>query len=309
MPALKLFIFACIILSLNLVGCQGRPEIPAFDSKIAYDLLKKQCEFGPRTPNSEAHEQCEKYLFDWLAETTAICRTQKFVYCDSAMGDTLRLTNIIASFNPKNKQRLLLAAHWDCRPWADQEADSTLHNKPILGANDGASGVAILLTIARLLQQNSPPIGIDIVLFDGEDYGSDKFPERWLLGSKYFVKNLGGYKPIGVILLDMVGDSDLRIYRENYSQINARWLNDLFWKAAEIEKASHFSPEVKHTILDDHIPFLQAGIPAIDIIDMDYQYWHTLKDTPDKCSPGSLEEVGRVVLRIIYDKELKLAGK
>ncbi len=282
----------------------SHPRLPSFDSKRAFEYIEQQCAFGPRTPNSPAHDRCREYLLQKLQETTPICRRQQFIHIDNKKNDTLRLTNLIASFNPEHKTRILFCAHWDCRPRADKESDTSLHRQPVLGANDAASGVAVLLVMAEIMKFHRPPIGVDIVFFDGEDYGRDDYPEGWLLGSKYFVRNIGGYRPSAVILLDMIGDSDLQIHREYYSNTHARWLVDKFWKAAKIENAAHFFDDVKHTVLDDHVPFLQAGFPAIDIIDMDYPFWHTLADTPDKCSESSLGEVGRTLVRFVYDPEI-----
>lgn len=292
-----------LTLVVLLSACSG-PKIPNFDGKHAFEHIETQCAFGPRTPNSPAHDQCREYLLRTLQEAAPICRIQQFIHIDTLKKDTLHLTNLIASFNPKHKTRILLCAHWDCRPWADKEPDTTLHRLPVPGANDGASGVAVLLVMADIMKSNVPPIGVDIVFFDGEDYGRDDYPEGWLLGSRYFVQNIGGYRPAAVILLDMIGDSDLQIYREYYSNNHARWLVDKFWTAAKIEGAGHFFDEVRHTVLDDHVPFLQAGIPAIDVIDMDYPFWHTLADTPDKCSESSLGEVGRTLVRFVYDSKI-----
>jgi len=264
----------------------------------------EQCEFGARTPNSEAHRQCEDYLYNKLAACSGVYRKQKFVHYDKRRGDTLRLTNLIASFNPDYSRRILLCAHWDCRPWADSEEDSSRHSMPVPGASDGASGVAVLLMIAEIFKENPPPMGVDIIFFDGEDYGQAGKPDEWLLGSKYFTKNIGGYRPQYAVLLDLIGDADLNIHKEYYSQMKAGWLVSRIWKAAALEGAEHFFPDIKHSVYDDHIPFLEIGIPAVNIIDMDYKWWHTIEDTPDKCSAESLAEVGRVVLRLIYDKDL-----
>jgi glutaminyl-peptide cyclotransferase len=301
-------ISAAIFFILFLAGCQKNIP-PFFDENKAFRYLSEQCDFGPRNPNSQAHSRCLNYLHEKLAATTNICRLQQFAYYDSVLKDSLRLTNIIASYNPKSQRRVLLCAHWDSRPWADRDPDSSAHNKPIIGANDGASGVAILLELSQILKDNPPPIGIDIALFDGEDYGTESHFDGWLLGSKYFTQNLGGYRPILMVLLDMVGDSDLQIYKEQYSSNYAGRYVDLIWKMAALEKAAHFLPDKKHSVYDDHIPFLQAGIPAVDLIDMDYKYWHTLADTPDKCSAASIGEVGRVLVRLIYDNNLGLESK
>lgn len=291
-----------LIMTMFISGCDIS-GIPEYDRHKAYSYLREQCEFGARVPNSEAHKQCEDYLYLKLSATTSVCRKQKFIYYDQIRDDSLYLTNIIASYNPEDKHRILLCAHWDCRPWADEETDSSLHSQPVMGANDGASGVAVLLVIAEIFKNNPPPVGVDIVFFDGEDYGQSGNPDQWLLGSKYFVKNIGGYRPYYVILVDLIGDSDLNIHKEQYSQTHASWLVSRVWKAAALENAEHFLPDIGKSIYDDHIPFLEIGIPAVDIIDIDYESWHTIHDTPDKCSPESLGEVGRVVLRMVYDKE------
>jgi len=285
-------------------GCGG-DGIPAFDQDRAFDYLVKQCEFGPRVPNSQAHSLCAEYLFKELSAKATVCRRQSFVYIDYFRGDTLHLTNLIASFNPDRGDRVLLCAHWDCRPWADHDPDSSLHNQPVMGANDGASGVAVLLELAGIFQAEPPPFGIDIVLFDGEDYGQNGSEEGWLLGSKYFAENIGRYRPQYVILLDLIGDADLNIHREYHSQTYAGPLVSRIWKAAAQEKATHFYPDIVHAVYDDHVPFLMLGIPAANIIDMDYQWWHTVSDTPDKCAASSLGEVGRVILRLLYDRNLQ----
>ncbi len=284
-------------------GCSQ--SIPKFDKAKSYNYIIEQCAFGARVPNSEAHDKCEDYLFDKLSEFSENVRRQKFTYYDSSRADTLHLTNLLASFYPEETQRILLCAHWDCRPWADKEADSSLHNQPVMGANDGASGVALLLTLAEIIKNNPPGMGVDIIFFDGEDYGKYNESDEWLLGSKYFTENIGNYHPMYVILVDMIGDSDLNIHKDYYSNTYSGWLTNRVWKAAEIEQAEHFHPDVLHTVYDDHVPFLLIGIPAVDIIDMDYKWWHTLKDIPENCSPESLDEVGRVVIRVLYDKELR----
>ena len=300
---LRISSMAAILVVVIALSCSR--TVPKFDSSQAFSYLEKQCDFGARVPNSEAHEQCADYLYNELAKSAEVCRYQKFTYYDSVRSDTLHLTNIIASFNKNDTRRILLCAHWDSRPWADKDPDSSLHNNPVMGANDGASGVAILLTIAKIFRKHPPAMGVDIILFDGEDYGEYETQDGWLLGSKYFASHIGNYHPSYVVLLDMVGDSSLDIHKDYYSNAYAGWLVNKVWKAAEAENASHFYPDIKHTVYDDHIPFLELGIPAVDIIDMDYDWWHTIQDTPDKCSPESLGEVGRVVLRLIYDKQFR----
>jgi glutaminyl-peptide cyclotransferase len=289
-----------LLLLLLFTGC-GK-SIPSFNNDVAFEYLVKQCSFGPRVPNSEAHEQCERYLYSTLGQYADLVREQEFNYYDQDRGDMLHLTNIIASFNKDKPDRILLCAHWDSRPWADKDPDSTKHNQPVMGANDGASGTAVLLTLAEIFKHHPPPMGIDVILFDGEDYGDYNVQENWLLGSKYFVSHIGNYRPQYVLLLDMIGDADLDIHKDLNSYAYANWLVNRIWKAANATGAEHFYPDLKHSIYDDHVPFLEAGIPAAVIIDMDYKWWHTTNDLPENCSAESLGEVGRVVLKLLYDK-------
>ena len=287
----------------------SRSNSPDFLGDRAFDYLQKQCQLGPRYPGSEGHEKAKNYLLDILKSYTNLVKEENFSFSAEGRNDSLKRKefnsiNIIASFYPEEAKRVLLCAHWDSRPFADQEKDSSLHSQAILGANDGASGVAVLLEIASIISKKKPKWGVDIVLFDAEDYGSKERGVDYCLGSKYFAKNLGEYRPFFAILLDMVGDKDLEIYKEGYSQLYAERVNDLVWKTAFELKIENFKDSVRHFIVDDHLSLISAGIPCIDIIDFDYPYWHTLSDTPDKCSPQSLEKVGKVITKILYDGKL-----
>ncbi len=288
---------------LLICACSAK-QAPLFDGNRAYGDLIAQCQFGSRAPNSPAHDKTADFLFQSLSSTTDICRRQPFTYYDSLTGSTLNLVNIIASYNKENKRRILLCAHWDSRPRAEQEPDSLRRNEPIIGANDGASGTAVLLELGRIFKANPPPVGVDIVLFDGEDYGLNGREDGWFLGSYYFARNLGGYRPRAAILLDMVGDSNLGIYREAYSEKYAKDVNDYIWQIAKEKGITAFNDSVKHAISDDHIPLLSNRIKAIDIIDFDYPYWHTQEDTPDKCSPASLKTIGDLISAAIYDPRI-----
>jgi glutaminyl-peptide cyclotransferase len=219
----------------------------------------------------------------------------------------LHYTNIISSFNLEATTRILLLAHYDSRPWADEEPDSALHSTPVPGANDGASGVAVLLEIARQMKSAPPAVGVDILFTDGEDYGRHRDPDGFLHGARYFASHLpAGYHPVFGILLDMVGDAELELRKEQFSLEFAPDVVDLVWSAAGALGVFQFTDRVQGRVTDDHLPLNRAGIPTIDIIDFDYpdetnRYWHTLQDTPDKCSPESLGAVGRVLLKVLYE--------
>jgi len=277
---------------------------PQFDQERAFNDLHKICEFGPRIANTEEHLACGQFIYEQLKLTTEICRIQEFTVYDSLFGIERKMFNIVASFYPDSKKRIMLCAHWDSRPISDRDPDTTKYNLPILGANDGASGVAVLLEMSRILKNNEPPVGVDIVLFDGEDYGSKDWPGGWLIGSKYFAENLGGYRPRLAILIDMIGDADLNVYREGISEMYAKDLNDYIWTIAKEIGSPVFIDAVKDTITDDHVSLLSKGVKTIDIIDIDYPYWHTQEDTPDKCSAESLGEIGKVLIAAIFDERI-----
>jgi Zn-dependent M28 family amino/carboxypeptidase len=234
-------------------------------------------------------------------------RLQNFAHVGYG-GERLDLTNIVASFNPSASTRLLLCAHWDTRPRAEHDENKSRRKEPMLGANDGASGVAVLLEIAGLLHQTPPPVGIDIALFDGEDYGREGDPDSYLLGARYFASTKPrDYVPRFGILLDMVGDRMLELPKEQNSVRLAPDVVDLVWETARQLGVSQFVPDRGEEILDDHIPLNDAGIKTIDIIDFDYpdqtnRYWHTHQDTIEHCSAESLGAVGTVLTHVIYSQ-------
>lgn len=278
-----------------------------FDGKSAYAFLVKQTEFGPRGPGLPGHAKCSSYLLNELRQFADVARPQDFQYT-LPDGKAVTLTNFIASFNPKSDKRILISAHWDTRLWADKDPDKKNWTKPISGANDGASGVAIILEIARQLKNTPPQVGVDLVLFDGEDLGKSGQPESFSVGAKYFIAN----RPVWVnpqlgINLDMVGDRSLAIYREQNSEQMAPEVQKLVFSTAKELGVTQFIDEPGEEVTDDHLPLNDAGIPTIDLIDFQYpdesnKYWHTLADTPDKCSAESLSAVGRVVVSVIYSR-------
>jgi hypothetical protein len=293
-------LFLCFSV-LSLTGCA--PKAPPFDGQAAYGELLKQCSFGPRNPGSEGHRACGEYLAGRLRELTDEVVEQRFTHRDSASGDSFELTNYIGIVNPKQGKRVLLAAHWDTRPRADRDPDPANREKPILGANDGASGVSVLLELARMFQKTRPAVGVDIVFFDGEDYGREGELGDYFLGSQYFARHLGPYRPEYGILLDMVGDKDLSIPLEANSLRAAPLVMEKIWKAARVLNVPAFKQTQGPAVSDDHIPLLMAGIPVVDLIDFDYPRWHTLGDTPEATSPASLSAVGRVVALVVYSEK------
>lgn len=277
---------------------KARLVAPNFDSSRAFADLKKQVAFGPRVPGTKGHAGCR----DWIvAELEKSCpgtvRRQDTTVL--VRGQRIPLTNIGARINPDAATQILLCAHWDTRPTADQEIDPAKRKRPIDGANDGASGVAVLLELARNFAEKKPDVGVQFVLFDGEDYGPGI--ENMFLGAKAYAAKPLFPKPTFGILIDMIGDKNLGIYRELNSDAVAPDINTLVFKAAKDLGVPAFVDEPKHEILDDHLALIQKGWKVIDLIDFDYGPWHTLDDTVEQCSPASLKAVGDVLNKVVRD--------
>jgi len=249
---------------------------------------------GPRNPGSKGHSDCRTFLVRELSRLADTLIVQDF----SVEGVPGVMSNIIARFKPEAEKRIVLCSHWDTRPWADLDPDPKNRSTPIVGANDGASGVAVLLELAGILSSAPPGKGVDIVLFDGEDSGEAGRPHSFCLGSGYYVKHMVVPRPLYGILVDMIGDSNLDIYVEQYSMALAPQVVGLILESAR--GSSSFHSSVRHSIHDDHLSLIESGIPCAAIIDFDYEHWHTLQDTPDKCSARSLKTVGDVLLRMVY---------
>jgi hypothetical protein len=301
-------IYIILLFSFQLLFCGD--GIPQFDEQKAFSYLRKQCEFGPRNPGSDGAKNCLKFLEHELSTFANKVVRQPFQHFDKRTKKPYLMTNLIASFNSKESQRIFFAAHWDTRPIADRDPDPNNRNTPILGANDGASGVAVLLEIARNLSLSPPEIGVDIILFDGEDFGEEGDLNEYFLGSRVFAENAVNYKPRYGILVDMVGDAQLTIPVEGFSQEFLPHVVNKVWSVAESLGEYNFERTLGSYINDDHKMLIEKGIPCIDLIDFAYpdeshRYWHTLEDTPDKCSPESLGSVGRVLLNVIYGEQLK----
>lgn len=291
--------------------------VPHFNADSAYYYVDKQVSFGPRVPGTKAHSACLKWLtkkFDQYSDTVIVQKFKARTY-DKVVrnGD-----NIIASFNPENKKRILLMSHWDSRPFADHDPDPSKRRTPIDGANDGASGVGILLEIARQFTLQKPTVGVDIVLFDLEDWGPPTDlkmykEEYWGLGSQYWAKNphVYGYSAQFGILLDMVGAKDPTFRKEGYSRDYARYYLDKVWSTAQdLGYGNYFISEDGPAISDDHVFVNEyAKIPSIDIIDLRpessnqtfFEYWHTTGDNMSIIDKESLKITGIVLLSVVYN--------
>ncbi len=273
-----------------------------FDADKAWEHLQAQLAFGPRNPGSEGHRLCLRYLEAELKKYARTLDLQPFSAVIPGTSQTVSLSNVIAGFYPEHPRKILLCAHWDTRPWADQDPDPQNRKKPVPGANDGASGVAVLLEIARCLAARDPGIAVEIALFDGEDMGREGHLNEYLLGSREYASRLQLPLPEAALLLDLVGDRDLRIPQELYSlQSSPTLVREIFAIAAAFGK-KEFDPRPGTAVYDDHIPLMQAGIPVVNLVDFEYKFWHTMEDVAQNCSAASLKAVGDVVLTWIYQR-------
>ena len=304
---MKHHIHLMIFLLASSIGCQTR--IPVFNGDAAFTHLVAQCDFGPRNPGSVGHQKALDYFLNVLTTLADTVSTQSFTEIMPRSKQKVEMHNIIAQFNPKAKKQIMISAHWDTRPWGDRSLSIMRKDQPILGANDGASGVAILLELAKVLHDNPQKIGVNLVLFDAEDFGSSGDSWSYCKGSQYFAKNLPITLPEYAINLDMVGDANLEIYIERISYKQNPSLVLELWGLAEELKLSGFKKMAKHSIFDDHVPLYElAGIPAVDIIDFDYpdektNYHHTYNDIVENCSPESLRQVGTLMVHHIYNQQ------
>jgi len=289
--------------------------VPEFDAASAYGFVKKQIEFGPRVPGTPAHAACADWLAKTLKQWTPDVVVQPFE-AKAFDGTLLEGRNIIASFNVEAADRILLCAHWDSRPFADHDPDPGNRYKPVMGANDGASGVGVLLEVARQLSLEKPGSGVDIVLFDLEDYGEHRdwrgeaSSDSWCLGSQHWSRNphRPGYKARYGVLLDMVGASDAVFPMDGTSMYFAPAIVKMVWAAARgLGYSRYFRDRESDPLIDDHLYVNRiARIPTIDIIHYDpdsgafASSWHTIGDTLDKIDAGTLRAVGRTLLALIY---------
>ena len=298
-----------------------QPLGPAFMADSAYQFCQQQCDFGPRTMNSEAHEQCAQWIISKFAQY-GMAVTPQQATLKGYDGTPLKSTNIIASYLPEQDDRLLLCAHWDSRPWADNDPDENNHKTPVLAANDGASGVAVMLEIARLLSSDTLKLGVDFVCFDAEDWGVPQWSDAtdtgdsWALGAQYWAANCPKQQARKYrfgILLDMVGGQGAQFYKEGMSMQYAANVVEKVWLAAQVVGfGSMFPAQTGGNITDDHIPVnTVAKIPCIDIIPYypDCQQssfgptWHTVSDDMEHIDRNTLQAVGQTVIQVLFSEK------
>jgi hypothetical protein len=292
-----LWLLAC----LPGVACRGdRARHREFNGEQALSYVQQQVAFGPRIPRTPPHEREGDWILAHLRSTADTVIVQAFAHV-TRRGDTLHLRNFIGRFRPRATERVLYLAHWDTRPHADQSANLAAQRLPVPGANDGASGVAVLLGVADALKAKPPAAGVDLLFVDGEDYGDFADSTEVLIGSRYFAAHLPpGDPPLFAVLFDMIGDKDLDIYYEGNSETGAPEVVDRVWRTAhDLGYDRYFLRGIKHTLIDDHVSLQHAGIHTIDVVDFDYPFWHTTEDTIDKVSAASLQIVGDVAVAVL----------
>ena len=296
---------SCVVVLVAL-GCQARAgdggskSAVEFNGRTALTYVEKQMSFGPRIPNKPGHQLEADWLLTELRARADTVIVQEITH-RLRNGEVLHLRNFFARFRPEATERVLFLAHWDTRPMADKSANLARQRMPVPGANDGASGVAVLLGVADALKARPPASGVDLLFVDGEDYGDFADTSDVLIGSRWFAAHQPpGYQPLFAVLFDMVGDKDLQIYQEGQSLAFAPEVVQRVWRvAAERGHDRQFIPSVRHTLTDDHVSLQKAGIHAIDVVDFDYPYWHTTDDTLDKVSAESLQIVGDVAVALV----------
>jgi glutaminyl-peptide cyclotransferase len=302
----KMVHFALLLTILLAVFGMGAGDTRAENlqsySESAWKYLRTLTGFGPRNYGSFGYQRTIDLIKKVGAEYADGVDVQSFAFSD-AKGKILKMSNIRLRFKGTQKgPAVLVGAHFDTRPFADEETNPALQPRPILGANDGGSGTAVTLALARYLKNNRDRRDVDLVFFDGEDYGAKGSGEN-LLGSTHYASQLRQMErdewPYCVIIIDMVADRNLEIFKETHSMKSAPWLVDLIYGTAEKMSLTQFRNESKYTIFDDHYPFIGLGIPSVVLIDFDYPNWHKLTDTLDKCSPESMFSVFRVMAAVV----------
>jgi hypothetical protein len=285
------------------VSCDASPRL-AVDGARALRRVTFQVEAGPRLPGTPGHEKVRGWIESEVRRLGGRLESQRFT--DTTFGKPEELTNVIGHWGPANAGvgAIVLCAHYDTRPQCDEDPDPAHRNDPMPGANDAGSGVAVLLEVAELMSRHAPAVPVDLVFFDGEDQGLPTQEGTYSRGARGYAARLPTPRPRAAFLFDMVGDKDLGIYPEGISVERAASLVDLVNDAARATGAKGFHQESRYHITDDHVPLLDAKLPAVDIIDFDYPAWHTHLDLPDQVSAASLTEVSRVAAWIVTSSPL-----
>ncbi len=286
---------------LLAAGCRSAAQqAPAFDGAQALAWVRHQVDAGPRVPNTAAHRSVGDWLVAELRRRADSVEVQSWVHV-TGEGDSLRLRNVIARFRPADPNRVLYVSHWDSRPTSDQEPDPARRAQPTPGANDGASSTAMLLGVADALRRTPPSMGVDLLFTDGEDWGDFSTSDA-LIGARYFAQHLPpGYRPLFAVVWDIIGDPRSRYVPESSSARASPEVVERVWNAArEIGLGRVFRTSGSRAYTDDHLPLIEAGIRAIDVIPEELPpYWHTLADTADKISAQALQNIGRLALYLI----------
>ena len=308
-PPTPMHRFVLLAIFPLLAACHEKATTP-FDGEAAYRYAQTEFDFGPRVPGTPAWQKSGDWIVAQMRTRADTVIEQRWVH-KLANGDSIPLRNIIARFRPNATERVLYVTHWDSRPIADDDPNPANRTKPVPGANDGAAGVGMFIALGDVLKKTPPNVGVDLLFDDGEDYGNFDKNTDVLLGVKYFLQHLpsAGYQPIYGVLWDMIGDKDLKIWEEQNSAARAPEVVQRVWStASDLGYSDYFVPEQKWSLIDDHIPFLEAGFHVIDVVDYDYvsqaqSYHHTLQDTMDKISAKSLKIVGDVATALVTGQQ------
>ena len=294
--------FLALLLTLA-ASCSGAAGP---DGARALERVKHQLQAGSRVSGTAGNAAVRQWIASELARLGG--RVEQQAFADTVGGQVWQLTNVIGRFGPASGRRIALLAHFDTRPWCDQDPEPSKQGQYCPGANDAGSGVAVLLEVAEAMHARAPAVGVDLVFLDGEDLGKPEAPDDYCRGSKGYARRLpprsDAARPVAGFVFDMVGDRDLGIWDEGNSAARATNLVDVVHEAARATNAKHFHEGVRYTLIDDHVPLLEAGLPAVDIIDFDYEHWHTTSDMPDQVSAESLAEVARVAAWIVFNSAL-----
>ena len=301
-------IFIVLLFFLGFIQSSIENKLPNFDGNSAFQFIEKQCSFGPRYPGSKGHDELADYLYDYFQSNSDVVTIFKDSINHPFNNERLEIINFLIQHNISATERYLFMAHWDTRDRADKDKNISNQLLPILGANDGGSGVALLMQLSKHIKEDMEikNIGIDILLVDAEDMGRPGFVDEWGLGSQSFVKHYKGILPKYAICVDMIADKNPIFKIEKFSYNFAKDLVYEIWGLANDLGYKEFVWQLTHPIYDDHVYYHNGtGVPAIDIIDFDYPQWHTVDDTIENCSPKGLFIVGNVLLNYIFNKDSK----